>query len=941
MKKSKIALFLLCILINGSLLATNFSFRHIGGGAGLSVKAVEGICSDNIGNMWFSSSNGLYRYNGADLKLYRHKAGDDDGLPDDKTTMLLCDRYGRIWICNNRYLSIYHPDIDAFSTVPQIVFPRYIDLDSEGNILVTCGSTCHIVDVDTFAILNSIELPVRITMLKSCGSSVIMGTEDFNVYEYDGMSTQILLKLGERVKAILHPQDNVYYFGTEGAGLYRYDKNDESLVHYVKGHGENDLSSNYVRCLAASHNSDIWVGTVNGLNVIDAETGRIQISKRDPADDKSLSHNSVKCIYRDKHNGMWLGTYFGGVNYWYPAFSRFNSITQTSDPGSLNDNIVNCIYEDSDGELWIGTNKGGLNKWNPADGKTAHYHLSDSPENNGSEESLDVKAIYSPDGRMIYFGVHEGGLIVLDKKTGSVHHVQGGPPNVYSICPLDDGNLLIGSFTGIDIYNIHSSTFTKAKTWNTVLYSIVRDSQNLIWAIGGISLKVFSYDGAQRLEQISPEGLSEIDKPTAVFEDSRGLMWITSSEGLYCYDRNRKSTRHYDEATGFPDKTMMGILEDNSGIMWISTINGLCRFDSYSEEVRTYTTFDGLAGNTFLANACTICKDGRLAFGGIGGLSTFYPWELTNNDYAPSPVIYGLSVFGEPVRPNDRSKILRKDISETSSITLSHHQNTITLCFSSPDYASMGSSIFEYRLSGQDEKWYRSNYGESVTYSKLPKGKYSFELRYCNGDGVWSPETKTLAIKVRPGWYESTPFIIFAVIFILTAILFAVWMIMRQKELEYKLKMEEQKHKYEEDITDIKLSLFIKDEYGHDGAEIIAERDKRLLKDAIDTVEKNMSNPDFSIDKFAVAMGMSRSNLHLRIKAITGLSALDFLHKIRFTEACRLLRQGNLTAAEVGYKIGAKSPSYFATSFKRYVGCSPLEYANRNKEISTKSKSSD
>ena len=78
MKKSKIALFLLCILINGPLLATNFSFRHIGGGAGLSVKAVEGICSDNIGNMWFSSSNGLYRYNGADLKLYRHKAGDDD-----------------------------------------------------------------------------------------------------------------------------------------------------------------------------------------------------------------------------------------------------------------------------------------------------------------------------------------------------------------------------------------------------------------------------------------------------------------------------------------------------------------------------------------------------------------------------------------------------------------------------------------------------------------------------------------------------------------------------------------------------------------------------------------------------------------------------------------------------------------------------------------------
>lgn len=102
--------------------------------------------------------------------------------------------------------------------------------------------------------------------------------------------------------------------------------------------------------------------------------------------------------------------------------------------------------------------------------------------------------------------------------------------------------------------------------------------------------------------------------------------------------------------------------------------------------------------------------------------------------------------------------------------------------------------------------------------------------------------------------------------------------------------------------------------------------DEELLKRAVVIVEKNMDNIEFSTDEFARDMNMSRSNLHLKLKAITGESTIDFIRKIRFNEACKLLKDGRYTISEVSTMVGFNTPSYFATSFKKYFGCLPTEY---------------
>ncbi len=105
--------------------------------------------------------------------------------------------------------------------------------------------------------------------------------------------------------------------------------------------------------------------------------------------------------------------------------------------------------------------------------------------------------------------------------------------------------------------------------------------------------------------------------------------------------------------------------------------------------------------------------------------------------------------------------------------------------------------------------------------------------------------------------------------------------------------------------------------------------DEELLAKAASIVSDNMDNADFSTTDFASEMGMSRSSLHLKLKSLTGESALDFIRRIRFKEACRLLKDGRYSISVVSDMVGFNSPSYFATCFKRYMGCLPTEWIRK------------
>ncbi len=141
-------------------------------------------------------------------------------------------------------------------------------------------------------------------------------------------------------------------------------------------------------------------------------------------------------------------------------------------------------------------------------------------------------------------------------------------------------------------------------------------------------------------------------------------------------------------------------------------------------------------------------------------------------------------------------------------------------------------------------------------------------------------------------------------------------------------------------LLSVKISNLLKSKYRlqhHYTSSMEVEPDKiasntmdgEFLKRAIEVVEQNIGNEEFSSNDFAKALCMSRSNLHLKMTSITGESATKFIRKIRFNYACRLLLERKYSIAEISSMVGFNSPSYFATSFKKHVGCLPTEYVKK------------
>ena len=109
---------------------------------------------------------------------------------------------------------------------------------------------------------------------------------------------------------------------------------------------------------------------------------------------------------------------------------------------------------------------------------------------------------------------------------------------------------------------------------------------------------------------------------------------------------------------------------------------------------------------------------------------------------------------------------------------------------------------------------------------------------------------------------------------------------------------------------------------------MMKSQDELLLTRIMDVINANISSPDFSVEKLAAEVGLSRVHLHRKLKELTDLSARDFIKSLRMKQAARLLREKKLSVAEVAYATGFANPSHFSSAFKEIYGMTPSRYSN-------------
>ncbi|TMU57288.1 hybrid sensor histidine kinase/response regulator transcription factor [Flagellimonas algicola] len=109
----------------------------------------------------------------------------------------------------------------------------------------------------------------------------------------------------------------------------------------------------------------------------------------------------------------------------------------------------------------------------------------------------------------------------------------------------------------------------------------------------------------------------------------------------------------------------------------------------------------------------------------------------------------------------------------------------------------------------------------------------------------------------------------------------------------------------------------------------VTTMDERFLGQAIDIVEQNMMNTDFNVEMLVREMGLSRSNLYLKFKELTGLSSSGFIRNVRLKRAVQLFDTSDLSVKEIMYMTGFNTASYFSKCFKKQFGIVPSEYVRQ------------
>ncbi|MCB0277560.1 MAG: DNA-binding response regulator, partial [Calditrichaeota bacterium] len=109
----------------------------------------------------------------------------------------------------------------------------------------------------------------------------------------------------------------------------------------------------------------------------------------------------------------------------------------------------------------------------------------------------------------------------------------------------------------------------------------------------------------------------------------------------------------------------------------------------------------------------------------------------------------------------------------------------------------------------------------------------------------------------------------------------------------------------------------------------VTSMDEQFLNRVREVVEANLGDEHFSVEDLAREAGMSRVQLHRKLKALTDQPASQFILSMRIQRAADLIGQGAGTIAEIAYQTGFNTPNYFAKCFRKLMGCSPSEYKTR------------
>jgi ligand-binding sensor domain-containing protein/signal transduction histidine kinase/DNA-binding response OmpR family regulator len=811
---------LFIFLPNTPASAQKILFDHLSVEQGLSQNSVLCIAQDDRGFIWLGTRYGLNRFDGYHVEVYKNEPANSRSLSGNYINTLFFDSGRTLWVGTANGLDIFNTASNSFQRIHLPVSndrqPEIYSL-AEGKKeelwlgtsrgLFYCGNTA----AKRFIPAPQQEFPAEVKtqaiqkVFTDSKEGLWVATFK-HLYHFSKTSDGYLTKefksdpadpstLGDEVtQSIAEDKTGKIWIGTMN-GLNCFDPVTEKITSYRNKPSGNGLINNNVRSLVVDQSGKLWIGTQEGISIMHPASKQIESLANNAEDEKSLSQNSVHSIFEDAGGSMWIGTFFGGVNVTHPITTSFTPWQHKNSKSSISNNVVSSIAADEKNNLWIGTEGGGLNFYNRATGQFTVYK--NTPGLNGGLKSNLVKTVFIDKDKNLWVGTHGGGLNLFDSKTQKFKYYLNDEnrknSEVEVILEDSQNRFWVGSHSGLKAFKREGTNLSSIGYEGVLkdmdaknISALAEDQHHNIW-IGALEgLFVLRHT----TKTIKPVSILQNSSPNinCILVDSKGNIWFgLYNDGIARYNNDNNSFAVYTTSNGLPNNNVLGILEDDRNQLWISTGNGLARFDPVAKTFQTYTTSDGLTGNEFNNNAFYKNRDGELFFGGMKGLTSFFPGKIERNTKSSPLVFTGLKIFNTPVKINDGFNLLQKDIGLTDQLNFSSQQNTFTIEFALLNFIRPDKNKYFYKLEGVHKDWNAIG-TPSATFTNLPEGNYTLQIKGVNNDGVLSQPVSMKITVLPPFWKTGWAYLLYllfiaAIVFFVVRFFYIRALMRRDKEL--------------------------------------------------------------------------------------------------------------------------------------------------------------
>ena len=769
----------------------------------LKVRGATCIAQIN-GFLWIGTSTGFTAFDGNHMHTYTIPDKDGKGGFYSRVVALESSSDHNLWIGTRKGIYEFEmitENMHLFeaSGLPKHPDVRAIKFDKDENLWGILNGKAYKMDVKkktAECIGEGVMYPSCMTIAKD--GTVWFGDSNGMLYRYDVANRRLrsynakpegvekltnlssITEMRNGKLALVTYKNGVFLFSPKDLTskvLMTHDEEGEPIIAHTSITPDGD---------------ELWVGSERGIIIYRMRDGHIRAIRQSRTAVNALSDNAVHSLFVDSENGVWAGTFFGGMNRISLSPQNFSVLMPEDDKD--NTDVFRELCEDHDGHLWAGSEDGGLYL---VDRENGVLHKS-GVNWAGEEPPFNIQSLMMVDDDLWLSSITNG-IYVVDTKAMKLlrryrrtnNTAEGSLIGGISMCQ-QQGTIFVSSSTGVYIFDKKEESFIKMpELINTYTHHLYADRKGNVW--------VATFDkGLWKIQKKNGRWKAERTKfaypcTTVIMEDSRGTYWVgTDLHGLVSYNDKTGETKQQEESEGLQHETVTNILEDTHHRLWISTFNGLYSYNLDKKIINHMTLVNGLP-STYLNYASGYSdKDGFIYIGTYKGLVCFTPNSFVLSKDRLKPYFLNLYVNGKHITPNDETGILKQTLFETKELTLTRDQNTFTIMYAVASYRSGENVWYRYRMN-PDEPWTVTDNAQPIQLTNLSTGTYRITLQASYNPERWEGEAAVLILKVdTPIWLSPFAFICYA------AVIIGLVVLVMSLIKKWEIKQLKKKHKQKE-----------------------------------------------------------------------------------------------------------------------------------------------